>query len=162
MFMIILSHLLMMSFLHPFHVSVCEINYNEANKSLEITHRIFLDDLEETLRIYSGNPKLDVLKESDAKEVNRLLALYFSERFTLKVNGANVVPNYLGEEREDDVMYCYIEVANVAPVKIIEVENKILLEIFSDQMNLIHIKAYGNTKSLRLKNNQEWGELKFL
>ena len=38
--------------IHPFFVSMTDINYNDNNKSLEISVRIFTDDLENTLRKY--------------------------------------------------------------------------------------------------------------
>jgi hypothetical protein len=35
--------------LHPFHVSVVEINYNATDKTLEISCKIFTDDFEKVL-----------------------------------------------------------------------------------------------------------------
>jgi hypothetical protein len=35
--------------LHPFHVSVVEINHNETDKTLEISCKIFIDDFEKVL-----------------------------------------------------------------------------------------------------------------
>src|SRR5690606_26249035 len=39
---------------HPIHVSVAEIDYDPAEKELEIMIRIFIDDLENALRRYLG------------------------------------------------------------------------------------------------------------
>lgn len=158
---LLLTRTLLGFFLHPFHVSVCDINYNETNKSLEITHRIFLDDLEATLRNYSGNTKLDVMKIEDKAEVNRLLESYFKEKFAVSANGQLLSFQYLGEEIEDDVMLCYIEIKNVDHLQFIEVESGLLIEIFPDQMNIVHIKAFGDTRSLRLREKDMWGEIKF-
>ena len=41
---------LMVSFVHPIHVSVTEIEMDEKDKRLEIMMRVFTDDLELTLR----------------------------------------------------------------------------------------------------------------
>ena len=32
--------------IHPFHVSVCEIEFDQKTEALQITQRIFLDDIE--------------------------------------------------------------------------------------------------------------------
>jgi hypothetical protein len=68
---------------------------------------------------------------------------------------------YLGEEIEADVMWCYIEIPKVKKLERIEVENLLLLETFDDQMNLVHVKAFGATQSLKLYQFNEWGEINY-
>lgn len=140
---------------HPFHVSVCEINVNPENESLEISQRIFLDDLENALRKTSGWSTLDVVHPSDQKKFDALLQKYVTNHLTILVNGQEKTLSYLGHEVEADAMWCYIEVAGVNNVKDIEVESTILLETFEDQMNLIHIKKDGEIHSLRLGKSHE-------
>lgn len=159
MLLVLVFRLLAELWLHPFHVSVCEIKHNAQAQSLEITHRIFLDDLEETLRLYSGNEKLDVLKAEDRPTVHLALKEYLSENFEVSVNGRKLEYTYLGEETEDDLMWIYVEVAGVAEVDYIEIDNKLLTEVFSDQMNLVHVYARGKTRSMRLKENSTWGQI---
>ena len=43
------------SYLHPFHVSVCDVDFKEESKSIQVSQRIFLDDLEKAL-----NEKYDI------------------------------------------------------------------------------------------------------
>ena len=47
---------------HPMHVSVTEIEMDEKEKRLEIMMRVFIDDLEVTLRQNFKQPELDVLE----------------------------------------------------------------------------------------------------
>ncbi|HXL58320.1 MAG TPA: DUF6702 family protein, partial [Chitinophagaceae bacterium] len=44
--------------IHPFFVSMTDINYNSKEKELEISVRIFTDDFENTLRKYHST-KID-------------------------------------------------------------------------------------------------------
>src|SRR5882762_9160240 len=46
---------------HPLHVSVSEINYSEKDKALQITSRIFIDDLELSIRHQRKEPDMDLL-----------------------------------------------------------------------------------------------------
>ena len=39
-------YVIVTSFWHPFHVSVCEIYHNSKTNSLEISMKLFTDDLE--------------------------------------------------------------------------------------------------------------------
>ena len=40
---------LFLSLFHPFHVSVCDVDFNEETKSIQLSQRIFLDDFEQAL-----------------------------------------------------------------------------------------------------------------
>jgi hypothetical protein len=57
------------SCLHPIHVSVTEIEFDEKDKALEIMMRIFIDDLEVALRQDQKDPVLDILNTQE-KAVN--------------------------------------------------------------------------------------------
>lgn len=150
---------LLFSLLHPFHVSVCELEYDQKSEALEISHRIFLDDLEITLRNYSGNEKLDIMNPADPEALHTILKAYVEEHFFVWVNEEKVAINYLGEEREEDVMWCYVEVPGVTDLQVLDVENKMLMETYDDQINLVHVKAFGKVKTLKLYQFNEWGML---
>lgn len=134
---------------HDFHISVCEIEYDEQSETLEITHRLFLDDLEETLRSWSGNQSVDVLNPADEKELQKLIGKYLLEKFSVKVNSKESQLTFLGSEPDGDVMYCYIELEGVKRLNSIYVMNQILMEKFDDQMNMMHIYRGGKTTSTR-------------
>lgn len=146
---------------HDFHVSVCKVEFDPKNKAIEVTHRIFLDDLEETLKGWSNDPKIDVLSPKDPEAFQVMIGEYISERFSVTVNGKLAVIKYLGSEVEDDVMYSYMEVVGVKKLKSIEVKNTTLMDQFSDQVNLIHIIRDGTTKSLKLDAKKTSEELIF-
>lgn len=135
---------------HPFHVSVCDIEVNQKNSSLEISQRIFLDDLEMALRKKPGWEKLDVMDPSDPKGFDALMKDYIRGNVEVSVNGKSRAYAYLGHEREGDALWCYMEVKDVGQIELIEVKNTILLETYDDQINLVHIKNDGKIRSLKL------------
>ena len=136
--------------LHDFHVSVCEIEYDEKRKALEVTHRLFLDDLEETLRHWSGDNTIDVMNPPDKSEFQQMLGKYLLEKFSVRVNDKQVDLKFLGAEIEDDVMYCYIDIINIKKLNSIEITNTTLLDLYEDQTNIVHIIVNKETKSLKL------------
>jgi len=136
--------------LHDFHVSVCEIEYDEKRKALEVTQRIFLDDLEETLKLWSGDNNVDVMNPKDILLFQEMLEKYLLEHFTVKVNGEDIALNYLGAEIEDDAMYSYIDITGVRKLKSIEIKNTILTEMYEAQTNIVHILVNKKTRSLKL------------
>jgi len=150
---IVLFHLYFYLLPHPFHVSICEIDHDEKTNALQITHRIFLDDLEEGLNAFY-NEKLDLLNPKDSDKINRLVEDYLSTRFTVIVNGKVKKIDYLGNEMGKDVMWCYMEITKVKKVNTIEIEDKILFEAFDNQSNIIHVDYHNQIKSLRLVINK--------
>ena len=145
---------------HPFYVSVCEIDYDEKARALQITQKIFLDDLEKGLREYSGE-NFDIMEKASEYKVNRILEAYYPEKMQVKVNGKTRTFNYLGSEIEEDAMWCYLEIEKVRNLKSMEVTNTVLFEIFEDQSTILHIQKSGKTRSFRLTNNETTAQLSF-
>ncbi|HHP7242844.1 MAG TPA: DUF6702 family protein [Cyclobacteriaceae bacterium] len=137
-------------FYHPFHVSVCEIAYDQEDKALEITHRIFLDDMENALREYHDLTQFDITRPTENLELNELLRAYFNENFKIKVNEEPLKYEFLGFELEKDVIYAYLQVVNLTSFNDLEVFNTILIQMFDDQENLVHVKKRKKIKTLRL------------
>jgi len=149
--------ILFLSWVHPFHISVTNIYYKEKEKVMQVEQRIFLDDLEEALRDYSGNQKLDII-EDDQKELKELIKKYLDENFSVVIKGKPVNLVFLGMEQEIDqnVLWCYYEAEKVKKFESFEVMNSTLTEKFSDQENIVHYDPKGNTISERAGIGKVW------
>ena len=152
--------ILFQALLHPFHVSVSEVKYKEDQKVLQITSRIFLDDLELALRNYSGDELLNITEESSWEQVNEYLSRYTVENLKIWDEKGNLMQlNYIGAEIEEDVMYCYLEIEKVKKLKQYKIQNSLLHEVWDDQENIIHIRANGDVKSERHNKAEKLKEL---
>ena len=151
---------LMVSFAHPIHVSVTEIEMDEKDKRLEIMMRVFTDDLELTLRQATNQPELDFLSLS-AKGRDEMVAGYLKNHFKISLDGKAQKITYLGHEQEDPALIFYIEVPNVKKWKTIEVQNDIIMEVHADQSNLVHVTVKEKIRSLRLTKNTPADKLTF-
>src|SRR6187455_3250581 len=99
---------LLVSFVHPIHVSVTEIEMDEKDKRLEIMMRVFTDDLELTLRKAKNKPELDLLGLTE-KERDNLVSGYLNDHFRVSLNGKPHKVTYLGHEQEDLALIIYLE-----------------------------------------------------
>jgi hypothetical protein len=140
--------------LHPIHLSVSEINYSEKDKALQITSRIFIDDLETSIRKKLNQPELDVLKPNPGQTTDQLVSSYINDHFKIKLYGKPQKLNYLGHEIEDAAIICYIEIEKVKKFKTLEVLNNMIQETHEDQSNLVHVTYKGPVKSLRLMRDK--------
>jgi hypothetical protein len=148
-------------FLHPIHVSVSEINYSEKDKALQITSRIFIDDLELAVREQRKEPELDITAPKGTLTTNQLVIDYMKEHFKVKVDGRPAKLNFLAVETEDIAFICYIEIENVKKVKALEILNDVITEVHEDQSNLIHVTYKGPIKSARLMRDKPSEVFKF-
>jgi hypothetical protein len=146
--------------LHPLHVSVVEVNHNAADKTLEISCKLFTDDFETALAtIYKT--KTDLINPKDIKAMDKLVSDYINTHLSIKADGKPVVLSYLGFERENDVVYGYLEVEKMPSVKKIEITNKLMYDMFTDQINMMHVIVGGNRKSYKLDYPKSQAEFVF-
>src|SRR6185436_3235981 len=123
--------------IHPIHVSVTEISFDEKEKELEIISRIFLDDLEKSIREAKKQPELNLLNPGANLTTDQLVSEYLQKRFKVTLNGKVQKIKYLGHEVESEAILCYIQVANVKKFDTIEIYNSVLTEFHDDQSNLV-------------------------
>jgi len=137
--------------LHPFYVSITSVDYNEQAQRVEISSRIFYDDLETALKDGRGH-KIDLINPTDKPAIDSLLASYFRNHFGLAVNGKPVSLHYVGYKIEEDVAWCFLEATGVADVERLSINNRLLFDHFPKQSNIMHVTAYGKRKSTKLDN----------
>jgi len=146
---------------HPIHVSVSEITYSEKDKALQIITRLFIDDLELSIQAARQEPSLDILAPKNNLTTEQLVKEYLNTHLKIKVDGKNAKTSFLGLEREDVALVCYIEIENVKRVKSLDVFCDAIMETHSDQSNLVHVTYKGPIKSARLTREQPSATFKF-
>lgn len=146
--------------LHPLHVSVTDIAYDEKDKALEIMMRVFMDDLELTMRNRHQKPALDILNPKELT-LDQMMDDYLKEKLIIALDGKRQEINYLGHERDGEAFVFYVEVSPVKKWKQIQVQNTIVTETYEDQSNLVHVTVRGKIRSLRLTKNNPSGKLSF-
>jgi hypothetical protein len=134
---------------HKFYVSISQINYNQETKSIEITLKLFTDDLEFATSNFSKKP-VKVIKAEDA---DLQIANYIANKFSIVVNNKIRETTYLGKELENDVSWCYLEIKNITKIESIKITNSLFTEQFPDQKNLIHLNINGVEESSILTKN---------
>lgn len=145
---------------HKFYVSVTEIEHNQKSQSLQIISRVFTDDLEKVLRQRYDN-KIRLGKDNETPGVQKIYAKYLTQKMTISLDHKSRELNYVGREYDNDMVIFYIEVENVKDFQSIKVLNTILMDLFEEQKNLVHVENNGSTKSLILARGKEEDIIKF-
>jgi hypothetical protein len=140
-----------LSFVHPFYVSVTEINHNAKDKTLEISCKLFAEDFEKTLET-SGKTEVDLTHPKNKEQVNKLVSDYLMKHLFLKVDGKPVVIEFVGFEKENEAVWCFMQVEGVNSLKRLDAVDKILYESYDSQINIMHVTVNGNRKSNKVTN----------
>ncbi|PBJ11809.1 DUF6702 family protein [Flavobacterium sp. ACN6] len=146
---------------HKFYVGVFQVNYASEKKMLQITSRIFIDDLNNAMeKKYRKKTFVGTSKETQA-DID-LLKKYLSENFTIKVNGQAKTIAFLSKEVEaDDVLVCYSRIKDVDKLKTLEISNTILVDWNAEQQNITHISAFDTKRSVLFTESSRKEVLKY-
>jgi hypothetical protein len=144
--------------LHEFHSSICQIDYNETNKTLEIAVSFFLDDIENALlKAYGDTLHLDTTMN---EQTDQALANYLQQNLQFKVNNKPQKWQWIGKEITPNELWCYVEISKVRKVpQSLWVKNTLLLELFKDQVNWVQLAIKDKKKSVALQLGNTTGVL---
>lgn len=160
LFLLAVFSLCSFTVVHKFYVSVTEIEHNVEAQSLQVISRVFTDDFENVLKArYDSSLRLGHDIETAGAEA--LIKKYLDQKMKIAVDGKEVSLDYLGKEYDNDMIIFYIEVAGIKNIDQIRVENSVLMDLFEEQKNLIHVQVRGKTKSMVLVSGNERSSLKF-
>lgn len=144
---------ILISNFHPFHVSVCEVYHNPKTNSLEISMKIFIDDLELAVQ-NQGNEEFRLV---DSNDNHAHLKNYITEQFKIKIDSKAVTLEMVGYEFDDDAILCYFECKKINKIQEIEIYNGVITEVYDDQINLTHFQYHDEMKSLRASKDNPSG-----
>lgn len=142
------------SLMHPFFVSVIEINHNTKESTVEISVRIFTEDLEKTLQ-QNNKGKVDMLNPPDKALLDKQIGDYLTKKLQLRINGKPVAMHYLGHEIQKESVWSYLEIPNIKSMKQLGINCTLLYDFEKMQSNIFHVKNMGEDKSYKLDYPQD-------
>lgn len=137
--------------LHPFYVSVTEIQENVKDKIVEVSCKIFTDDFEKTLRMHYSN-KIDLLNPPDKAVANKLIKDYITKHLSISLDGKLQSLQYVGYEKNEEGVECYFQINNPLIHSKVTVVNNVLFEYKPEQINIVHVTVRGKRQSTQLVN----------
>ncbi|EAQ41421.1 DUF6702 family protein [Polaribacter sp. MED152] len=138
---------------HKYYLSLTQINYKSEAKAVQIIINVFMDDIELALN-KDFDIDLQLTTKRELKNNDVYFEKYLKDKLALKVDGKEKNFNYLGKEYDGDLVFFYLEIENINKVNSIDVSNKILIEHFPKQQNLIKSKVGKKNKSVLLTKDE--------
>lgn len=145
---------------HDYYVSIMDVEYNESSNSMEITVKVFTDDLEKTLKEYRED--FTNIEEMDKEtDLDETLYKYCKEHIVFTVNKKEEGYTFIGKEIEIEQSFIYLEIPKVKKLKQIEIQTNFLTNYNDEQKNIVHFKKGSKTKSVYLSNRKTKGKVSF-
>lgn len=158
---LVFSVLFLSSFaVHKFYVSVTQIDYVPSKKRIELTSRIFIDDLEKGLN-KRFNKKVNLSSTKELPEAEELIKSYLKEKIKISINKKPQNIEFLAREVEGDVLILYTKIAISKKINTFEIYNSLLTEVYADQQNIVHTNINSNKKSILLTNTELKGKIDY-
>ncbi|WP_246019958.1 DUF6702 family protein [Muriicola soli] len=147
---------------HKFYVSVTQIEYYAAEEAIQITSRVFIDDLERAL-LERYEVKAILGTPQEISEADRLIERYLKSKFVVQINDIQVNYNYLGKKTDSDMIILFLEIPGFSLDKLnsLEIQNELLMDVFEEQKNILHFKFGDKKKSFVLIRESSKGMLNF-
>jgi hypothetical protein len=147
-FQLLLVPLLALTTRHTYHSSILELRLNPEKKQVELALKVFTDDLENALS--KGHPQHLSLQDPRALP---LADAYVRDHLALTLPGTSarqpslpLTVQFVGMQPEKDAYWLYAKATLPRATTSFLLRNTILLDLFSDQMNIVN--AEGNFKKV--------------
>jgi len=122
--------------MHPIHLSVTEIYRTDAGE-LEMSITFFMDDFGNAVEYEKYQEKISKGELS----VDDLIMKYLQEKTEILLNGKAVSYTLDRKESNFPSLTCYLKVTpQHGKLTSLTVENTMLLELFDDQRNMVHVR----------------------
>lgn len=127
---------------HEFHLSKTTINYDTEERAIQVSTRIFIDDLEFSLKEI-GFDSLKICTRKEKENAEQLIQEYLAKHLVIKMNGSDLDFTFLGKEQSDDLaaVWCYLEAHDVSEFTEMSISNTILISQFGDQKNITMVQV---------------------
>lgn len=137
---------------HTFYVSLTTIDHNAAEQSLEITMRLFADDLERAVARETGTPLTHGQPGFDAA-VHAVVQRALTVR---QADGRPVTLTWVGLENKVDVTWVYVEAPQVPSTAGLTLRDTIFMDLFPDQVNMVHVKDARGRRALDFRSGDSF------
>lgn len=145
-FFVLFLFLSSITHVHEYYIGLTEIKHNKGNKSIEISIKLFTDDLNKAIS-ETNNTLIHLNTEKEVENSTVLINNYLKKHFHITINNKEIEYTFLGKEYEDDACWLYLEATKIRRIKNIEIENELLFDTYKSQKHLTNIIINDKTVS---------------
>lgn len=131
---------------HRFHTSFTRMDYNESDKLIEISIRLFTHDFVE---VFQNKNKTNPL---DLENVDETILKYLNEHFVLTdKNDSKLKLVWVGKEVTVDTLEIFVEIPFEGNLEELKLKNTIFFNNYQKQINYVTARFAGKKSDLVFK-----------
>lgn len=135
-----LALLQLLPFFHPVHLSMVEITQDKQSRQIEMSVTLFMDDFGKAIKY----PQYEKQIQQGKMSAETLMQRYLQEKIQLRINGKPTTFNIRSTENNLNAVTCYLNLKPaIQDIRQLYIEDKVLLELFDDQRNMVQIQLNG-------------------
>lgn len=136
---------------HPYFVSVVELKNNREAQLLELTCRLFTNDLEGALK-NEGFLQTNLTHPTNRKEAEMRLYSYVFRNLSIRVNSKAMNFGFLGYEIKDDAVNVYLQLPFTGRLHNVRFISTLLYREHPEQAGIFHVMEGQKRESRRIVN----------
>lgn len=141
---------------HRFHTSFTRMDYNENDKLIEVTIRLFTHDFESVFKKITN----DQNNPESIDKIDEIILKYLNENFLLTdKNGLQKKMVWVGKEFKVDTLYVYVEIPFEGEMESLNLKNTIFFESFTKQINYVSAHFENKKSDLFFKVGDDYKEI---
>ena len=126
---------------HDFHITHTTFHYNDESKSMEITIKVAIEDLEKSIKDKYPEKIDGILDTKEKKNIEKLIVEYFRNNLILLVDKNKQEYDWVGKESSNNLhdIYLYFEIPNYdinENIESIKIKNTLFFDLYSYQTNI--------------------------
>ena len=130
---------------HDFHVTHTTFHYNDESKSMEITIKVAIEDLEKSIENKSTKKLDDLSNNHENINSEKLILEYFRNNLTFSLIENTKEFKWVGKETSNNLhdIYLYFEIPNFDKnenIESITIKNTLFLDLYDYQTNIVLIE----------------------
>ncbi|MDA9312278.1 hypothetical protein OAD50_04790 [Vicingaceae bacterium] len=136
---------------HKFYISITDMEYNVTNKSLQISMKLFLEDLDFVLE-KENEVNCFLGSEKEHSKSNEFIKAYVNTHFFVEQFKGSLPLTFVGKEVDKDYAWIYLEVKNFKVKDETLLTNSMFIDYFKEQTNKMNYKKEAEVFSFTLFN----------
>lgn len=130
---------------HPIHTTITDLGYRRENRTVRATIRVFADDFgRAVLGLGSGAPAPPSAAVADSAAETWVRANFRLSR----PDGTAIPLAFCGIRRSGDLVWVCVEAGWTGSLRGMRVENRMLFDLYRDQINIVQAQLDGTRASL--------------
>ena len=140
------------SWLHPVHISVTNLDLDPVRGKVELSVKIFADDFQDLI-LHKYGVQLNIVEQEEPGERISAVNEYIQEALRLVFNGEEAADLQFVESRlNEEAIWLFYRYEFPGKIRKVDILNRVMLEKFSDQTNLMIVTYDDKQNGYRLDN----------